>query len=112
MNTMYTLLVVAAIFAVAIPVGRRLYPNGSGSAFPAWVDSLPNVVLITAGVVGTGLGLESTWVSGQVLFAQGGPSVASWLPLIGILAGVLIALKGISLFGVVLLKKNISQRGM
>lgn len=109
MPTLYTLLVVAAVIGIALPVGRRLYPNGSGDAFPKWVASLPNPLLASAGIVALLIGVATTWVSGQLLFTSQGWSLDSWVPLSGVLVGILIALYGCSCFATILLKNEKSR---
>ncbi len=106
MNTFYTILFVAALFAIAIPVGNRIYPNVSSDAYPAWVYKMPNALLGVIGTIVLIFGLVATWVSGQVLFSFESLTMDLWIPLIGLVAGVLIALHGASFFGVILLKKS------
>lgn len=106
MSTFYTILFVVALFAIAIPIGNRMYPNGSGSAYPAWIYKLPNALLGVVGTVAMIFGLVATWVSGQVLFGSESFAKELWVPLIGMVAGVLISVHGLSCFGTILLKKS------
>lgn len=99
--TQLTIALVIALLVVLFQVGKRIYPNGSGDS-PAWMYRLPNWLLILGGLSIFAFGIYTTWVSGQVLFNN----PMSWPPLVGLLSGVLIALYGVSAFGVILLKRE------
>lgn len=106
MLTFYTLMFVIAFFAVAIPLGKRIYPNGSGDDAAPWVYRLPNVILALTGSILLAVGLAALWMSGQVLFGAHALSIESYPSICGLLAGILICLYGVRLYGVILLKNK------
>jgi hypothetical protein len=110
MNIVNTIIFVAIIMlGIAISVSKHIYPNNNGGHYPRWIYKLPSPLLGIASSFLFIFGLGIIWVSihGQGLLGLGffTKTFLVWLPLIGVSTGILIAVFGISLFGVILLKK-------